>query len=424
MSDKKRVFRSAYERAEKHAAGFSKMPVRIPEGVKVYKPTAGVAFLDILAYVVGKGNPNADEGEYHFERTYFSHRNIGPAGDVVVCLARTFNQPCPVCEMRADLKKDPDADADTVKQMGWKERQLFWVFDRKNPDDGWQLFEYSYHLFGKKLDSRIRADREMPDEEKEGWGKFAHPVKGKTLRVTWVEKSIGDGTCIEADSIDLKDRKEPYDFEVCDKLDCLDDLLIVESYKKLKARLTNSRADEEGAEEEDDAPPAKKRAAAEEEEEEAPKKKRPAAEEEEEEEEAPRKKKPAAEEEEEEEAPKKKRVSEEEEEEEAPRKKKPAAEEEEEEEPAPKKKKFTEEEEEEAPRKKRPAAEEEEEEEPAPKKKRVVEEEEEEAPKKKRPAAEEEEEEEAPKKKKAEADDDWPDEEEPKKKKKVVEEED
>ncbi len=242
----KRKIRSARDRAEKHVDGFSASSLSIPEGVSMFKLKKGVMFIDIIPYVVGKGNPFADEGEIHYERTYFNHKNIGPNGDSFICLKKTQGKPCPVCEYRAKLASDPDSDEDTIKEMGPKERQLFNVIDLKDQDKGIQLFESSYHLFGRLIDEAIKE----PDEEaeSEGWDKFHDPENGLTLKLTVVDSTFNGRTFQQVSRIDFRSRKKQYEESIIDDAHCLDEVLKIKSYDDLKKALLQGGGDDEADE--------------------------------------------------------------------------------------------------------------------------------------------------------------------------------
>jgi len=287
---------SGRRRAEEHKSGFDRTAFKVPDGMSTISiKQAGVRRFDFLCYVVGDENssggrnPNADPGSLFYERTFFIHRGIGPNEDSYVCPAKTKNLPCPICEARAKLAKRADVDPDTVKELAPKERQLWLVIDQGEPDKGPQLFEMSYHLFGKVLDNRIKDSD--PDDEYEF---FADPVDGKLVKVGFGEKSMGANKFFECTSIDFKARPEgtKYGKAFTQGLPCLDDLLIVLPYEKLKAVFLQTPTDEEGkAEEEEEAPKPKakaKPAPVEDEDEPAPKPKPKPAPVEEEEEPAPK----------------------------------------------------------------------------------------------------------------------------------------
>jgi len=270
---KERNYTSARERAEKQNTGFTSTYLKIPEGMQMFKPKAQTFLLDIMPFTAGKGNESAQPGATHWERTYYSHNRVGANGDAYLCPRRNSNKKCPICEYRSRLQsKGDDGDEKLIQDLAPKQRQLFIVKDLKDPEKEFQLWDISFHLFGKTLDARIRNS----DEDDE-WDKFFFAEDGLTLRIGFGEKSFGGVTFYEAETIDFKPRKNQYEDAVIDEMVCLDDMLIVPSYDDLKAVFlestpTKSKAKEEEEvdeeEEEDDAPPVKKKAPA--------KKKRPA----------------------------------------------------------------------------------------------------------------------------------------------------
>jgi len=226
----------------------------MPEGMSSFRLTsAGTKKLDIIPFVTGDGNPFCDSGMAYWERTYYAHRGVGPNEEMVVCRSRTANEPCPVCEYRAKLAKDPDADPKLVEGLNPKRRQLFCVIDPSEPEKGVQIWDISYHLFGKLL-----AERLAEAEEDSGWENFYHPVKGKRLRLTVREETMGSNKFFTVSAIDFIDRK-PYEMDIIEKAPCLDEILKLKSYDELKALLYQTpRGDEDEAEEEEAPAPKKK----------------------------------------------------------------------------------------------------------------------------------------------------------------------
>lgn len=221
---------SARRRAESHKTSSYSRVFTLPDGVEDFRvDKAGMKSVDILSWIAGKGNPYADEGEEAFERTFWVHRGIGANQDSYVCPSKTMNKPCPICEWRRDAAKDPDADEDMLRDLAPKERQLWLLYDLSDRDKGLQIWEVSYHLFGKHLDNRIKLSDDEDDYEY-----FADLEEGLTLRLGFDEKSFAGTTYYECVSIDFKPRKRQYSLSDLDDLPCLDELLIIEPYDKLK----------------------------------------------------------------------------------------------------------------------------------------------------------------------------------------------
>jgi len=202
--------------------------LRLPEGLKSFVTKPDVYRLDFMSFVAGKGNPRAEPGELYFERTFFVHQGIGPNQDWHLCPARTFKKPCPVCEHRAKLSADPDADEALIKSLAAKERQLWLVKDLLNDPDGLLVWEVSYHLFGKQLKDKINNS-----DEEDGYDYFADPTDGLTMRLALQQST--SGKWMEVGDIEFRPRKTQYDSEIVKEMPCLDDMLVSIPYDKYKA---------------------------------------------------------------------------------------------------------------------------------------------------------------------------------------------
>lgn len=262
---KQRKYASIKTWMDKSTSGFKSSYLKLPKGAAFMEVKAGSSLIDVLPYEVKTGtetpggNPHAKKGFLYWERTFWTHRGIGPNSEMVICLARTFKKPCPVCEERARiLKNDPDDEdtklADALKP---KERQIFNVKDLKNPDKGVQILEMSSWLFGDELRKEIANS-----DEEDHWEMFFTPDEGKTLKVSWGQDKMGVNTFVRADSIHFKDRKEAYDEdEILGETFDLDSMLIKPDYDELKDQFLQgsdtkkkktARDDDEDEEEEDE----------------------------------------------------------------------------------------------------------------------------------------------------------------------------
>lgn len=238
---------SARRRVEAHANEATSRYLKLPEGLSFFKvDKSGVRLIDVMPYLTKVASKYAEAGEPYFEKTFFTHRGIGPNQDMVICPAKTLNKPCPICEHRAKLAKDPNADEDEIKALAPKERQLWLVRDRQAPDKGLMVWDVSPYLFGNLLESRIaNAD------EDEDWDAFADLEEGCSLRLTFKEETFAGNKFYNCDSIDFKTRREQYSDSDLDDHPCLDDLLVVKKYEDLK-KLFLQVAD--GSDEDEDEP--------------------------------------------------------------------------------------------------------------------------------------------------------------------------
>lgn len=216
-----------------------------PEDQKVefFQPKKGTFHIDILPYEVSVDNHPAGvaKGDLWYQRTIWVHYGIGAEEKKYLCL-KTVGKRCPICDARAQMMKSADSDDDIIKALAPKEREIFNIIDLNDEKKGVQLWEISYHLFGKMLEDEIREG----DEE---FGDFAMLEGGKTLKVRFGEKKLGKNTFLETTRIDFEDRDD-YDEDILEDVLDLDDILNLMEYKKLEAVFLEM--------EEEDEKPAKK----------------------------------------------------------------------------------------------------------------------------------------------------------------------
>ncbi len=233
--ERKRKRAGSAKRDQKHQEGGNWTSITLPEGLKLWQPKAGQSYrVDIIPFEAGEGNPHADPGEWYYERTYYRHAGIGPDNGLYCCLSRTFRKPCPICEYRANLSNDPDANEEAekmIKDLAPKERQLFLILDHKNTEDGVQLWEFSYHNFGKLLD----FDRRDAEEDEDYIKNFDDERGGAALRISFSEEKFGGRPFAKAQSIKFTPRPNGLDSELLGHGICLDKLLKEMPYDELKA---------------------------------------------------------------------------------------------------------------------------------------------------------------------------------------------
>lgn len=250
MAKKKRKRVSAKKAAEKNSGGIDFTSISLPDGVGLFDMKEGIRRVDILPYTVGTPgpsgpNPEAGEGDVYFERTFYTHRDIGADGNTYVCLAKTAGKKCPVCESRASMLKN-GADKDVADELLPKKRQLWNVYDREAPDKNVQVWDVSFHLFGKQLYKEINNADEDDDFEF-----FADPQEGSTLRLGIEEVNRGGYKFNSVETIGFKVRKTPLSDEVLEQANDLDGVLTVLSYKDLEAIYLQT-VDDDGEDEEED----------------------------------------------------------------------------------------------------------------------------------------------------------------------------
>ena len=246
----------------------------LPKNVSVFSPEPGSSVkLDIIPYIVSTDNhPDKSErdgvalkGDPWYRLVYWRHAGLGANGnESAVCLS-SVRKKCPICEYRAKRIKQGAVKEETDVLKPSK-RVLYNVipighdkFEKKL-----HIFDISYFNFQNLLDDELR--------ENDDYSVFPDLEEGLTLKTRFASKTIADGKPFpQASRIDFLDREKAYNPSILDKVVNLDEVLQIETYKQLQAKLFEMDLegleddgelkdidDEEEEEEEDDASPKKK----------------------------------------------------------------------------------------------------------------------------------------------------------------------
>lgn len=250
--------------------------LKIPEGIKVYKPQINKSIrFDILMYeVTDEIHPDRDDeldiatpGTLWYRRPYKCHKGIGVNNTTVTC-PRTFNKPCPICEYQQEMRKKGELNDDELKQLNAKDWVLYAIvpIDDDNYEEEVHLLNISFHNFQKQLKKELEWDEEH-------WA-FPDLEGGYTLKVRFTGETVaGSKPFPQANRIDFEPREQDYTEDWLEEVPNLDEILELKTYDELLALLHGAEQDTEEYEDMDKKEKVSSREA----------KKRP----------APRKKKPA-----------------------------------------------------------------------------------------------------------------------------------
>jgi len=217
------------------------------EDVEFFKPEKGKHCIDIIPYEITTNNHMTRKpGELDYVLEYYTHYDVGARKGRVVCPAKTFGKPCPICEEMEELK-DQEADEDMIDALKPKRRVLYNVIDTKKPDKGIMLFDVSHYLFEAEiLDEAGSGDESIVFSDTEDGASISFRDTGK--------KGIG-----RFKGFAFEDREEPYDDDIIDEAYSLDSLLVVLSYEEIHNMFHNADEDDEEEEEEERAKKAVKK---------------------------------------------------------------------------------------------------------------------------------------------------------------------
>jgi|SRR5882672_399591 len=247
---------TADRRLAEHTTEGGRLAFKLPPGIPVFTPKKDTSHnIDMVPWDVGEGNPYANSGDLYYERTYFTHPYMGPGNQTFICAAQTFKKPCACCDYRNKVSgENPDPSAAVkklIRSLMPKERQLWLVYDRDDSNcKTVKVWEISFHNFGTYLDDKIQRaknDKSDPDGIKFArLKKFADPVNGRTLCVGSSSKTIEGGKpFLVFPDIEFRKRIEPIPDEILESAFCVDNLITMPDYKKVKEVLHQAAPDDD-----------------------------------------------------------------------------------------------------------------------------------------------------------------------------------
>jgi hypothetical protein len=232
----------------------------IPESqLPLFVASKGDHGVDILPYLAGPNDPHTPQGEPTYCLDIYAHSNVGPGDEWFVCLFRNWKQPCPICEYRNQLMKNPppeDADArtltrhdDLVKALNAKRRVTYNIVEMTNQeteDKGVQVWEIAHFFMEKELQTLAGRGKARG----KGYIFFAHPEEGKTV---WFSRTgIGakstayGGYAFEdriIDGVAYVPRQEDLD-----AVFCLDEHIYIPTYDEVHGKFYDGQKVEEAGE--------------------------------------------------------------------------------------------------------------------------------------------------------------------------------
>jgi hypothetical protein len=216
-------------------------------GLEIFRAIEGGHLLDFIPFLAGPMHPLVVAGRGAQDKKIHTiacgvHKKVGPNNDDVICMAKTYGQPCGRCAVREKLERDPNADEEVVKilQPARYPLNIYLIWDRKNETKGLQVWAISGWFMEKHLQSR--SSQPIISSESLGaigTGKiiYSHPGAGIEggRHVSFTVK--GKGMATEFLAHDFIVRKNPIPKEILQRawtLPALDSFLVIPDYEELK----------------------------------------------------------------------------------------------------------------------------------------------------------------------------------------------
>lgn len=202
--------------------------------LKAWKCKEGEHIIDIIPFLAGSVHHQVREGEPTYLLDIWVHQKVGMDENDVVCLARNYNEACPICEYinAQRLKKGlTEEDEDAFKSLNPKRRCLYNIvcYDSTREEDrGVQLWEVAHFLFEKKILSVARNPRGG------GFVPFSSPDTGKSIYFEREGSGITNTQYLGHKFIERQNRVSD---EILEDAYVLDELIIKLSYDEIKEAL-------------------------------------------------------------------------------------------------------------------------------------------------------------------------------------------
>ena len=251
---KKALLKRTKEGSQRRGKSFLSLFKPDLEGVRFWRPKEGDHIIDIIPYEAGDMDPITKEGEVTYSLEFYIHRKVGPNEDqVVLCLAETFAEKCPVCEHRKQLQKE-GADEDIWKPLFAKQRNLYNIVcldSSKDEEKGVQVWEVAWFYMEKHLAKLAKGPmrrRKRGRSDIEPNIAFADPDEGRSVCFT-IETEGRDYPEFSGHQFDERDYA--IEDEILDEAQCLDELLKIPTYEEVEA-IYYGEVDDEESDDEDD----------------------------------------------------------------------------------------------------------------------------------------------------------------------------
>jgi hypothetical protein len=198
-----------------------------------WRAKEGEHIKDIIPFKAGKmitksRLQNKKEGNIVYKMELFVHPRVGPNRADLVCMAQTFGQPCPICELR-NLLFDKEKLSDREQKILDSNRPIrrvaynTWNHNSKEEEDkGIQLWVIAHFFF----ENHVAELSKLPKGG--GFMSWTHPKDGKS--VMFKRKGTG-ATNTSYIGHKFIDRDGPIPLEILQKAVTLDDVINWPSYK-------------------------------------------------------------------------------------------------------------------------------------------------------------------------------------------------
>lgn len=225
---------------ERQTGGFKSILKPGLKDVTLYAPSYKKQedhLIDILCYRTGNHDPVTDEGLDTYTCEVFVHTRIGPQNqDHYICLQENYGERCPICEHRAQLRKE-GVDDKIWKALYPKKRNLYNVISYDNEKEemkGVQIFNVAFFYMEEHLLALAKRPIRPGKRVINPYVEFMESGKedGKTISFAIVPAK-GEEDYPSFIGHKFEDRDYDIDDELLNSVHCLDELLHIPTYDEV-----------------------------------------------------------------------------------------------------------------------------------------------------------------------------------------------
>lgn len=209
--------------------------LRKDHGLEMLKIEEGLMRMDILGWTVKKQKDvkrtttTMDVGSLAPWRYFQLHKDVGPSRDRVVCPARTYGKPCPICE---ESNKAYRAGADkAVLETFYASARRLWAC---RVEDQLYLGDTSDHNVGKAIEAWLKSDL----DRNASFHFHKGAEGGRTLKVLFAAEKANIGgksvNMFKAANVSSTPRKDIIPAAMLKEIPDLDTLLVEHTYEELR----------------------------------------------------------------------------------------------------------------------------------------------------------------------------------------------
>jgi hypothetical protein len=197
------------------------------------QPSKEPHIIDIVPYIVGSKQPplamegKVRQGDDAYVLELEVHTSIGPGKQSILCPAKNYGKPCPICEHIEELIRE-GAEWEDYKAIAPKKRCLYNVInmtDAKQQAKGIQVWDVPYRYSQEKIKALAKNPRTG------GFVIFQHPDADTGKSISF---EVAKDTYRTIQGHQFLDRNYDIPDEILDKAHVLDELLEVMPYDNIK----------------------------------------------------------------------------------------------------------------------------------------------------------------------------------------------